>query len=242
MLKAAVLIWLVGALALTGTVQADPLAAARTAYADGRFLEAAELAEAVGTSDGYALATDCVAKYGFHLAADDEKQALFERAMQLAEEAVRLDADNPAAHMQTAHAVGRYSEGFGPMKALREGYPRQVREALERALELNPDLVGAEVSLGGWHAAVVGRAGGLVARMLGATRRKAIQHFDRGLALAPDLKEAHFEYANGLLALNPRRNREQARELLIQGIEIPPKDAFERILHQKAMDTLATLD
>ena len=187
--RASVLIWLIGALVLAGTVQADdPLAAARTAYADGRFLEAADLAEAVGTSAGYALATDCVAKHGFHLAPDDEKEALYERAMRLAEEAVRLDADNPEAYLQTAHAVGRYSEGLGPMKALRGGYPGQVRKALEKALELDPDMVGAEVSLGGWHATIVGGAGGLMARMLGATRKRAVQHFDRGLELAPGSK------------------------------------------------------
>ncbi|MCY3639979.1 MAG: hypothetical protein OXH37_03080 [Gammaproteobacteria bacterium] len=243
MRKASVLIWLIGAFVLAGTVQADdPLAAARTAYADGRFLEAADLAQAVGTSAGYALAADCVAKHGFHLAADDEKDALYERAMRLAEEAVRLDPNNPEAHLQVAHAVGRYSEGFGPMKALREGYPRQVREAMETALALDPDMVGAEVSLGGWHAAVVGRAGGLMARMLGATRKKAIAHFDRGLELAPDLKEAYFEYANGLLAINPKRYRERARELLTQGIELPPQNAFEQILHDKAVERLATLD
>ena len=242
MVKKAVQIWLTGALLLAGIAQADPLAQARAAYADGRFLEAADLAEAVGTSAGYALATDCVAKHGFHLAADDEKEALFERAMQLAQEAVRLDPDNPEALLQTAHAVGRYSEPLSPMKALREGYPRQVREALEQALALDPDMVGANVSLGGWHAAVVGRAGGFVARMLGATRKKANQYFERGLELGPDVKEVYFEYAYGLLALNPKRNRERARELLTQGLELPAKDAFERILHDKAVERLAGLD
>ena len=242
--RAFVLIWLIGALVLAGTtVQADdPLAAARTAYAEGRFLEAADLAQAVGTSAGYALATDCVAKHGFHLAADDEKEALYERAMRLAEEAVRLDADNPEAYLQTAHAVGRYSEGLGPMKALRGGYPGQVRKALEKALELDPDMVGAEVSLGGWHATIVGGAGGLMARMLGATRKRAVKHFDRGLELAPGLKEAYFEYANGLLTINRKRDREQARKLLARSIEIAPKDAFEQILHDKAVERLATLD
>ena len=242
MIRNAVRIYLAGLLLSAGVAQADPLEAARAAYGDGRFLEAAELAEAVGTSDGYALATDCVAKHGFHVAADDEKAALFERAMQLADEALRLDPDNPEALLQTAHAVGRYSEDMRPMKALREGYPRQVRESLEQALALDPNMVGATVSLGGWHAAVVGRAGGFVARMLGATRKKANAYFERGLELGPDMKEAYFEYANGLLAMNPKRNRERARELLAQGLELPAKDAFERILHEKAAERLAGLD
>lgn len=229
-------------LAAGGGVQADPLAAAWVAYVDGHFMEAAELAQPVGTSEGYALAADCVAKHGFHLAEDGEKQALYERAVQLAKEAVRLDAGNAEAHLQTGHAIGRYAETLGPIRALREGYARQAREALEMAHTLEPNMVRAAVSLGGWHAGVVGRAGGLMARMLGATRKKAIEHFERGLELAPDVKEVYFEYANGLLAISPKRNRKRARELLAQGIELPAKDAFERILHEKAVELLATLD
>ena len=242
MAKASVFVGVMSGLLLAGAVQADPLAAARAAYADGRFLEAAEIAEAVGTSEGYALATDYLAKHAFYLAEDDEQQALYQRAMQLAEEAVRLDPDNPQAHLQTAHALGRYSEGLEPMQAMRGGYPRQVREHLEKALELNPELAGAVVSLGAWHAAVVSGAGGFMARMLGATRKRSIDYFERCLELAPDYKEAYFEYADRLLVLNPKRNREQARELLTRGIEIPPRDAFERILHQRALETLASLD
>ena len=78
--------------------------------------------------------------------------------------------------------------------------------------------------------------------MLGATRKRANAYFERGLELGPDVKEVYFEYAYGLLALNPKRNRERARELLTQGLELPPKDAFERILHEKAVERLAGLD
>ena len=235
------LFWCICALSLAGAVHADSLAAARTAYAEGRFLEAAALAEALGTSEGYVLASNSVERHGTHVAEKADRQALYERAMQLGQEAIRLDAANAWAHLQTAQAVGLYAETLGGLKAA--GYVGQVRDGMEKALELDPTLTDAAFSLGSWHAGVVDNAGGMIARMAyGATGRQAIAYFDRALELGPQVKEAHYEYAKGLLALNPRRNRERARELLNQAIALPPKDAVDRILHEKAVIRLAELD
>lgn len=229
------------AFSLAGAAHADSLAAARTAYAEGRFLEAAELAQALGTSEGYVLASNSVERHGSYVAEKAERQALYERAMQLGQEAIRLDAANAWAHLQTAQAVGLYAETLGGLKAGR--YVGNVRDGMEKALELDPTLADAAYSLGSWHAGVVGNAGGMIARMAyGATGKQAITYFDRALELGPQLKEARYEYAKGLLALNPRRNRERARELFNQAIALPSKDAVDRILHEKAVNQLAKLD
>ena len=231
----------IAALWLAGTAHADSLAPARTAYAEGRFLECAELAEAIGTSDGYALASNCVERHGTYVAEKVDRQALYEEAMQFGQEAIRLDAANAWAHLQTAQAVGLYAESLGGLKAGR--YVGQVRDGMEKALELDPTLVDAAFSLGAWHAGVVDNAGRMIARMAyGATGKQATTYFDRALELGPQVKEAHYEYAKALLALNPRRNRERARELFNQAIALPPEDAVDRILHEKAVKRLAELD
>ena len=97
-------------LLLAGTAAAQSLEAARAAQDEGRFIEAARLGEALGTADGYALAAESLAIHGYYVAKEPEKEALFERAMGLAEEAVRLDPVNPEAHLQSAHAMGRYAQ------------------------------------------------------------------------------------------------------------------------------------
>ena len=50
-----------GLMLLAAELSAQTMEEAGTAYAEGRFLEAADLAEAVGTSDAYALAAKSVA-------------------------------------------------------------------------------------------------------------------------------------------------------------------------------------
>ena len=94
-------------LLLADAARAQSIEAARTAQAEGRFIEAAELAETLETSEGYALAAEALAIHSYYIAGDGEKQALFERAIQLAQEAIRSDAANPEAHFQAAHTMGR---------------------------------------------------------------------------------------------------------------------------------------
>lgn len=218
---------------------AQSLEAARAAFKDGRFAEASELAAADGTSEGLALAAETLAIHGFHVAEEGDRQALFQRAQALAEEAIRLDDTNAEAHLQLSHAMGRYAQTLGKgMKALRLAKP--VREAMERAVALAPDLAHAQLSLASWHAEA---SRSLAGRMTtGASKKTATQHFQRAYALAPDDKAVQVEYAKGLLALNKRRNRDQARKLFTEAAETPPRDAYEGILQQQAREQLVALD
>ena len=206
-------------------------------------MEAAEIGEALGTSEGYALAAESLAIHGYYLAAGDEQPELFARAISAADEAIRLDPGNSEAHFQSAHAIGREAQTVGVMEALNRGYARRTREAAEAALRLDPDMAEAHLTLASWHAEIVNKMGGLVARVTyRATRRNALDYYEKALELAPDEIGVYLEYANGLLLLNRNRNREQARELLARGIGITPGDAYDRILHDLTVKRLAALN
>ena len=224
------------------TAGAQSIEEARAVYAEGRFREAADLAQMLDTSDGYALAANSLAIYGYYLAPDSEKEGLFRRAMAFARKAIRLDAANPEAHLQLAHAMGRHAQVIGLLKALREGYARQVRDAIQAALRLAPDMAAAHLSLGAWHAGAVSTGGFFAGLLYGANEEDALAHFERALALAPGEKMVLLEYALGLLSLDAIGNREEARDLLERAIRLPQTDAHDRIIHQKAVERLATLD
>ena len=83
-----------GLVLLAASADAESLDEARTAFAEGRFIEAAGIAEAAGTSEGYALEARSLAVYGHYAAPEEERKGLFERALQLGEEAVRADTAN----------------------------------------------------------------------------------------------------------------------------------------------------
>ena len=222
-----------------GTACAQSIEEARAAYAEGRFMEAASLARTLGTSKGHALAADSLAIYGYYLAPKGEKAGLFERAEESAKKAVRLDTANPEAHLQLAHAMGRQAQVVGTLQALKEGYAGIVHDAIEEALRLEPNMAAAHVSLGAWHAGAVGAGGFFAGLLYGADKEKALAHFERALELTPRDKVALYEYALGLLSLDAEKNRAKARDLLERAIRLPPKDAFERLVHKKAVERLA---
>ena len=224
-----------------GAASGQSIEAARTALSEGRFVEAAEIGEALDTSAGYALAAEALAIHGHYLAAEDAKAELLDRAMQMGQQAIRKDPDNPAAHLQHAHAMGRYTQAVGTLRVKRE-YAGRVRAALERALFLKPGLAEAHLSLGAWHAEAI-RGGGFMARVLfGASGSEARAHYNAALELAPDAKIVHAEYALGLLFLDRRRHLEEARVLLERASELPSRDAHDRIVHDRVIANLAELD
>ena len=213
----------------------------RAVYAEGQFVEAAELGAAVKTSESYALAAQSLAIQGHFFAEGEEKKALFQRAIGLAKEAVRLDAGNPEAHLQLAHATGRYGQAIGFLEAVTGGYATKVRESVEEALRLDPDKPGAHLSMATWQAEVVNAAGPMAGFLYGATRKKARRHYERTLELVPDAKVVCVEYAFGLLLLDEDDNREEAMRLLERALEKPSKDAVDRLYHEQAVARLAAL-
>lgn len=226
----------------TSAAMAESLEEAEQAYIEGRYLEAAEIGEALQTSDGYALAADALAVYGYYLAKGVDKQPLFERAMANAREAIQRDAANPEAHLQSAHAMGRYAQTIGVLEALNEGYAEKIREAIDNALLLDPELAPAHLSLAAWHAEIVGSAGFMADFLYGATEEDALAHYQKAYELAPDQKAINLEYATGLLILDDEDYADRAREMLQRAIELPAVDAYDGIVHEKAISKLAELN
>ena len=227
---------------LAGTTGAQSIEEARTFYAEGRFTEAVELAQGLDTSEGYALAANSLTIYSYYIVPDSEKDGLFRRATELARKAIRLDPANPEAYLQLAHATGRLAQVIGTWEALNEGYAGQVRDAIQEALRLAPDMAAAHLSFAAWHAGTVSIGGFMAGILYDANEEDALAHFKRALELAPQEKIILLEYALGLLGLNADDNREKARDLLERAIALPAKDAHDRIIHQKAVEQLAALD
>ena len=216
---------------------------ARTAYTEGRFLEAVEIGEALGTAEALALATKSLAVYGYYLAPEEDRLALFERAMELGEMAVQADSSNPETHYQSAHALGRYSQTIGAMTALRRGYGGRIRDLLEATLARDSLHAEAHLALGGWHADVVDRAGRMMARITyGANRGEATTHFERAVELMPDSRIALLEYALRMPLLRGREGRELQREMMTRAAGFPLGDAYDRLVQERLLAELEALE
>ena len=228
---------------LGGTAGAQSIEETRSAYAEGRFADGARLGAALGTSEGYALAAGSLAIHGYYFAPDAEAEALLEEATGLARKAIEADPDNPDAYLRLVQAMGRHAQVIGSFEAINRGYAGKIREAAEAALRLDPGSAAAHAALGAWHAEVVDAAGSFLARIThGARESDALAHFEAALKHAPDTKFVNLEYALGLLILDEDEYRDKARGLLARAIDLPAKDAYDRILHKRAVERLKALD
>ncbi len=166
---------------------AGPLDDARAAWTEGRFLEAADMAEA------------------------------------------------------TARIMGRHGQTLSRSEASSRGYAGNIRNALDRALELDPDSPPALTGKAGWRAGVVDAAGSFMGRLLfGAREEEAHALFARALGRAPEAKAPLFEYARALQMLDGGTDR--ARALFRRGLALPAGNALDRILDERAAALLAELD
>ena len=228
-----------GCLALSAAdVGAQSLDVARSAYEAGRFLEAADLGEALATSDGYALAARALAVHAHFEAADDERDAILDRAVRMGDEAVRADSTNAEAHQQAAHALGRYSQNIGSLTALRQGVATRIRERLDAVIALDPRHAEARMALACWHADI-DAAGFVARRMYGGNKAAALVLFEQALGLKPDSREILYEYAIRLAHLDEERGEERARELLERAAELPVLNAYDGFVRDLVLEELA---
>ena len=157
-------------------------------------------------------------------------EKLLLEAVALAESAARACPDYANAHYFHAFALGRYSQRISVLKALAAGHAGRVRQSLERALELEPKHADAHLALGLYHAEIVGKVGGVAAKVTyGASAASAEKHFEKALALFPGSPIALMEYGNGLLTMHGEKAQARAVALYEQAAACRPEDAMERL-------------
>jgi tetratricopeptide (TPR) repeat protein len=209
---------------------------------NGDWLMAADMGAALETSEGYALAAQALAIYGYHVAPKEEKQPLFQRGMDYAEKAIELGPDSSEAHLQASHAMGRYAQTIGVLQALSEGFADRIKDVLDKAIALDPQNFNAYVSLGAWNAEIVNSAGIMAKVLYGATEEDALANYARALEIAPEDASVNLEYAIGLLTLDKNDNAAEARKYFQRAIEFPVENAYGLIVRENAQARLAGLD
>ena len=222
---------------------AETIEVARAAYNEGQFTEAAQMAEAVGTSEGYALASKSLTIYGRYIAGNDEKRLLFEQAIELANKAIHANPNNAEAYLELVRAIGQHSNHISKVTALKENYAKKSREGIENAIRISPDFASAYVSLGRWHVGIIARVGSLVARVTyGAKKKVAIKSFDRAIELNIEDKADYLEIAIGYQELSYKKYKGKVHDLLKRAIEMPSKDAYDSIIHEETLKLLGSLE
>ena len=214
---------------------------AELAYAQGAFLEAADIAEATGGGDALALAAraalaEAITGHGGDI------DALVARAEADARRALAAAPGSIDARMNLALALGLKGRRASIGEAMRGGYAREGRILLTQAVARAPDEAWAHALLGAWHLEVVRRGGAIGAAYYGANTGAGIAGFERARALAPDDAAIAYQYAVALLELEPERYSGKAAALLVNAGGCATGDAFEARVKAQAARVAAVLE
>ncbi|HKB55870.1 MAG TPA: hypothetical protein VKD22_17875 [Ramlibacter sp.] len=197
---------------------------------NGEFQQAAEAGLRAGDA-GLTVANKATCMYANYLETREKvRLELFTEVARRAEAQAARQAGNPNAWYWQAYALGRYSQAISVAKALAQGLAGRVKEALERAIKLQPRHADAHIALGTFHAEVIDKVGPLVAGMTyGAKKDLGLKLFEDALKLNPVSPIAMIEYANGLLMLDGDDRMPQATRLYEQAAGCEPVDAVEHL-------------
>lgn len=195
-------------------------------FHNGDFATAFERGRTLGFP-GYGLAHIAACAYTDAVTLPKDRLAVFFRecAARSGEAAAAMPRHPNAVFYQGLH-LGRYSETVSLVKAAAENVAGKFVKSLEETLALDSRHVLAHLGYGSYHASVVSAVGSMVAKLTwGATRDKAIEHFEKAQTLAPFLPATHLEYGKGLMLLKDRK----ARQWFASGAELTPADAMEAL-------------
>ncbi|BDP41963.1 hypothetical protein DAETH_19320 [Deinococcus aetherius] len=222
------------ALTAAATAGAQSQQAAQALFDEGKWQEAASSAAALNTGAGFALAAEATTA-GAALSPDNQKKALFEKAQGYARQAIALDKNNADAYFELARAEGRLAQYSGILNSL--NLAGDMRKNLDQALKLKPNMAGAYVALGLWHANLVakGRAATFVT---GARANQITPNFEKAIALEPGVAVHRIEYANALLL---QGNKAGAAAQLQKAVSLPAETFWQKRDLEEAKARLASL-
>jgi len=210
---------------------ADPvLQEAWRCYHLGEFQQAVTLADQCGLA-GHAVANKATGMYASHLEEQESRQiAFYKAAIERAEKAIAGFPDDPNSHHFYAFNLGRYSQAISIVDALKQGVGGKIFKALSRVLELQPDHADAHTAFGLYHAEIIDKVGKLIGGVTyGASEKKAIEHFETAIRLAPASPIAHIEYGNGLYMLYGDKRIDEVSDLYERATGFTAHDAVERL-------------
>lgn len=164
------------------------------------------------------------------VSSDKEKVARYEALAKLAEKAIDELPGEANSHYRHAFALGRYSQCISITKALAQGIAGKVRASLDAALKLAPKHAEARTALGLYHAEIVGKVGGMLAKLTyGASAAEAEKQFKEVLKLTPDSPIAWVEYGNALMLLHGSTREDDVAEAYQKASKLKARDAMEAL-------------
>jgi hypothetical protein len=160
------------------------------------------------------------------------------RALDHAEDAVRLNPSLLQARLEAAIALSLRAANMAPARALALNLPGRARKQLDAALGLDPENLWALSTSASWRLGVSSRGGGA---LFGADPEIGYSEFMKARAVAPENVVVAYECALRFIASERAEWRELGLEALAVATDGAPESAFEAGIQDRARDLAAAI-
>ena len=216
----------------------------KAAFDAGCLAEAIELAQEGDTAQDHihaaqALLAVCLMNKSRCAASQNAEKA---EAHALA--ASNLEPANQEARLALAVSISLRLQALSTREARRTGEIRQPKKIAEALLNENPQDAYAHLVLSLWHIEVVKRGGRVGAMFMGASIRKAQEHYRAAIAIQPSDPVIHWEYARAMALVESSRLEDEIQKALDLCAELEGSIALEteRVKHCNIVGRLLKLE
>lgn len=205
-----------------------------TAFSEGRYEDAAALAQQTASPDHQAFAARSLLAEA--MSAPDFVPApdLLDEAEAFAREALKTDPAHIEGRLQLAIALSLKARPMTTRDAMRTGYGDDAKALVESVLEDDPSNPYAHGFLAVWHLEVRRRGGSIGASMLGASVKQGRRHYETAIDASPGDAAIHWQYARALAALNTQRYKSEIETSLQAAVDCRIDNTLEGVMRGRA--------
>lgn len=208
--------------------------AMETAFIEGRYSEAAALAEAQGSADDLAFAARCLLADAMSAKNNTPPPALLKQAEALARQALTVDERHVEGRLQLAISLSLQARPLSTRQAMRSGLGDEAKALAESVLKDDPNNHYANGFMAVWHIEVRRRGGAIGASVMGASVKDGRALYRRALQTDAGDAATHWQFARALAALNARKYRGEITTALDAALNAPAESALERVMQDRA--------
>ena len=212
------------------------------AFDEGRYEDAAALAETQATPDHLAFAARSLLAEAMSSPDYEPPAALLNTAEMKAREALDLDPNHIEARLQLAIALSLKARPLSNREGMRTGYGKDAKTLADGVLEDDPDNSYVHGFLAVWHLEVRRRGGSIGASVMGASVRKGREHYQKAIDIEPGDASLHWQYARALAALNSKKYKAEIIQALQASIDCETESTLEDVMKDRARILLTALE